>query len=133
MTNVPAVPTIFPFDEQIVSDLHKDAFGFRPSQSFYDAWAEMSDDEKQAEWDSLIAAHLRAFNEEESRQKNAITAFEVSVKIHMEAGAADRETAIRWIVDSLDLSDVDRMYGGEYVCFELGLPYSMEAEFDAAL
>ena len=38
-------------------------------------------------------------------------------------GAADEHTAIRWILDAEDLSEVDLAYGSDYIAFLFNLPY----------
>lgn len=44
----------FTFNELEISDLHKDAYGFRPNQDFWREW-ELSDDlGKQEIWDQLL-------------------------------------------------------------------------------
>ena len=43
----------YTFDEQIVSDLHKDARGFRPTQYWWDQWSLCTGDQKQTMWDGL--------------------------------------------------------------------------------
>ncbi len=54
----------YTYDDMSVSDLHKDAFGFRPSETFWQEW-ELSDrDARQRIWDDLINA-LRWANENE--------------------------------------------------------------------
>jgi len=122
--------TVYTFDENIISDLHKDAFGFRPSATWYEQFAAMSDDEKQEEWDYLLRALERSMEEEARREKDAIFEFDCLVRRYMELGAANRETAIRWILDSMELGEYDLMYGGSFVCYELGLPYSFASEFN---
>ena len=44
----------YTFDELSVSDLHKDAYGFRPSESFWREWQASDNDGKQELWDSMI-------------------------------------------------------------------------------
>ena len=44
----------YTFDADIVSDLHKDAFGRRPSEGFWDRWNSGDDDQKQEMWDDLL-------------------------------------------------------------------------------
>ena len=39
---------MYTFDENIVSDLHKDARGFRPHAAFMEGWNQSSDDNNQA-------------------------------------------------------------------------------------
>ena len=123
----------YTFDENIVSDLLKDAFGSRRAEGFYRNWDIADDEGKQIIWDNLLIVLENSVNEEKTQTEKAVEAFEKRVSETIELGAGNRETAIRWIVDSLDLSEVDKMYGGEHVCFVMGLPYNMEAVFNEAL
>lgn len=120
----------YTYDESIFSDLHKDAYGFRPSSASYEAWAAMTPDEKQAEWDYLCAALERTMDEDARREAAAVERFEKRVMETMAVGAKDRATAIRWILEGMELSEMDYCYGGSYICFELGLPDSMKEEFN---
>lgn len=45
----------YTYNEHDLSDLHKDAIGFRPTQYFWDCWMKLDDDAKQREWDLLIS------------------------------------------------------------------------------
>lgn len=122
----------YTFDDNIVSDLHKDACGFRPSTVFYTAWNNSNDEQKQVIWDNLVARHEEKYNEDKRIEDEAVEQFEAKVKQTIELGADSRETALRWIVDELDLSDNDKLYGGDYICYKLGLPYSYATQFDLA-
>ena len=122
--------TAYSFDENIVSDLHKDAYGFRPREMFWSEWNNASDDEKQEIWDDLCKALERAIQEEKEQEEFAVIQFNDRVAKVIATGAPDRETAIRWIVRSMGLDENDLVYGGSYVCWNLGLPYSMQTEFD---
>lgn len=108
----------YTFDEAIVSDLHKDAFGFRPREDFWLEWAHSSDLEKQATWDWLLDVLKVETENERLREQRAIQQFEQLVSKSMVAGAGDRETALRWIMEA---SDCDGDW--EYLCFHHGLPY----------
>lgn len=120
----------YTFSEELLSDLHKDARGHRPQTWFWDTWKGANDDRKQAIWDML----LRELDEELEREARAKAAavenYEAAIKANMELGARDRETAKRWFVQSLLLDAWDLRYGGEKVCYELGLPFEMAKEFD---
>ena len=120
----------YTFDEQIVSDLHKDAYGFRPREYFWAEWNNSTDAEKQVIWDRLCAALDAEIERERQEQEAAMAHFEAHVRHNMELGAPDRNTAIRWIIQSLDLDDMDMQYGGSRVCYDLSLPYSMASIFD---
>jgi hypothetical protein len=123
--------TKFTFDTSIVSDLHKDARGWRPRELFWENWEASSNNEKQAIWDGLCEELDWELEREKTAQEKAIAEFENWIWVNLELGAADRQQAIRWIVESLDPSQIDLMYGGGWVCWELGLPFSMEKEFEA--
>lgn len=110
----------YTFDDDIISDLHKDAYGFRPRQDFWVWWDNASDDEKQAEWDSLLAALERAVKEEREQEERAIAKFETLVATTIATGAGDRETALRWIMDG---SRCGRDGDWDFLCYEYGLPY----------
>ncbi len=45
---------IYTYDELIVSDLHKDAYGYRPREWFWEQWDAYSDDDKKIVWDNLL-------------------------------------------------------------------------------
>jgi hypothetical protein len=120
----------YTFDEQIVSDLHKDAYGFRPREYFWAEWNNSTDDEKQTIWDGLCADLDAEIQREQQEQAAAVAHFEANVQRNMDLGAPSTEDAIRWILQSLDLSEYDLAYGGSYVCYELGLPYNMATTFD---
>lgn len=64
------------------------------------------------------------------REREWVRKFEARIVETIGLGAGNRETALRWIVEGLELTDVDLMYGGDLICFELDLPYSYKAEFD---
>ena len=124
--------TQFTFDEQTVSDLHKDARGWRPREYFWETWEAASNEEKQQIWDSLCEELEWEMERERKAEERAVAEFEEQIARNLSYGAADRQQAIRWIVESLDPSENDMRYGGSWVCWELGLPYSMEKEFEAA-
>lgn len=102
--------------QSIFSDIHKDAYGFRPR------W--MSTDQRtdatwlKSEIDSCEQELKRVMEREAIEEKEAIQAFEERVKGVIESGAGDRETAIRWIDQAEDCNG-DR----EYLCYTLRLPY----------
>jgi hypothetical protein len=108
----------YTFDGDIVGDLHKDAFGFRPSQNWWADWQSMNDEGKQQEWDSLLVALERAIAEEKSREQGAVIRFEMLVDATIATGAKTRADAIRWMMDAADV-------GGDVGFFEWkqGIPY----------
>lgn len=110
---------VYTFDSDVVSDLHKDAFGFRPKQDFWAEWSQSTDDERQATWDWLLAELKSELARERQQQERAVVRFEALVQRTLDTGAADRDTALRWIMDA---SGCDGDW--EYLCFHHGLPYN---------
>lgn len=119
----------YTFDENIVSDLHKDARGYRPSSYWWEDWRTSCDETKQTIWDNLIAE----FNAEMERQRHAdsmaVIAFHQRVQGLMIVGAKDEVQALKWIIQAEGFDKFDLMYGADYFCFNLNLPYSAKDEF----
>ena len=121
--------TRYTFDENSISDLHKDTHGCRPSQWFWDNWSTSSDDEKQSTWDVLLQQLDVAVKEEKAREVESIAKFETHVATVIGMGAMERDTAIRWIKDAT--SDFDSRYGDEHFEYLKGLPYGYIAKTGA--
>ena len=121
------------FDEGTLSDLHKDARGFRAGEYFWEVWSNGNDRFKQDIWDGLIRELEQRQEEDKAREDEAASKFENRVMMALAMGASDRKTAIRWIIEAMDRTDMDKEYGGSYICFALGLSYKYEKEFNAVL
>jgi len=109
---------MFTFDENTVSDLHKDAFGIRPSQSWWYGWTHATDAQKQSNWDSMVEAMVRSENYRKECEARAVKEFETTVWNTMESGAKTREGALGWLMDASGTNG-----DWEYFCFLNGLPY----------
>lgn len=118
--------TTYTFSDELISDLYKEANGFRPSVDFFARWDEMSQDQKQEEWDYLCQQSNDRAEEEKRLSQQAVEQFEARILESIQMGAATREDAIRWI---LQAEGLDKEYDAGYICYCLGLPYSREAEF----
>lgn len=123
----------FTFDTAIVSDLHKAAHGFRPKADFWDMWEASNPTQKQKIWDDLCDEAQHSADEDARREQEAINDFEDRIALMMSIGATSRKQAIKWIVQSLakdENQDMEWIVADPgYVCYLLGLPYSMENEF----
>jgi hypothetical protein len=87
----------YTFDAQIVSDLHKDAYGVRPSAFWWECWQNASDDERQAEWDDLLEVLDRTMAREQEEERIALAEFDKEVLSIMEIGKCDERTALAWM------------------------------------
>jgi len=109
----------YTFDENIVSDLYKDAYGVRPGEFFWSDWDACSDDAKQHLWDRLVDAVGESIEREREYQQEAIADLEDRIRFMMNTVAGcDRADAIRYLHDAYQThGDV------EYLEFNLGVPY----------
>lgn len=110
----------YTYDADILSDLHKDAYGFRPrSEEFWAAWDSADNDGKQRIWDNLLDALNDAIIVEKDAQEEAIADLEHRIRFMMNTVAGcDRADAIRYLHDAYQThGDV------EYLEFNLGVPY----------
>ena len=121
----------YTFDENIVSDLHKDARGYRPLQYFWAEWDNSTDFDRQAIWDGLMRELAAEIAREQDAYARAEIEFHQRIQGAMLLGAADELTAIRWILEAEDLSEVDLAYGSDYIAFLFNLPY--KGTYDALI
>lgn len=108
--------------ECYIYDAHKTAFGVKGRH--YDFKA-MSLQELKDEADYISKACDEQLALEAKMEKEATERFEASVAEYQKM-AGSRKDAIRWLLQAEGLED-ERDPG--YICYSLGLPYSMEKEF----
>lgn len=119
----------YTFDEQIVSDLHKDARGFRPNVAWMHAWQTSTDDEKQGIWDSLCEELSESMDQERQAQARAALALTERLEQMYELGAKSEVQALQWIMEAEEFDDYDLQYGPSYFCYHFGLSYSAANDF----
>jgi hypothetical protein len=116
--------TGYTFDEQIVSDLHKDARGFRPTQYWWDQWSLCTDAQKQTMWDALSVELEEEMNRERLAKARAMLALTERLEQMYELGAKSEVQALQWIMEAEEFSDYDLQYGADYFCYHFGLDYT---------
>ena len=88
---------MYDFDDNIFSDLHKDAYGFRPrGHEYYEALPAR----KQEIWVKVCEDLEVAQDEEARREQEAIAEFKAQITRVIEAGAGNRITALRWMTST---------------------------------
>lgn len=120
---------MYTFDGNIVSDLHKDARGYRPREYFWKEWKDSNDFDRQAIWDGLTNELKLEMARERQAQLNAEIKMQQRIQGVMLVGAKDEVQALKWIMEAEEFSDIDLQYGASYFCFYFGLSYSAEKEF----
>ena len=108
--------------ECYIYDAHKTAFGVKGRHYKF---SEMSLQELKDEADYISKACDEQLALEAKMEKEATERFESSVAEYQKM-AGSRKDAIRWLLQAEGLED-ERDPG--YICYSLGLPYSMEKEF----
>jgi hypothetical protein len=119
----------YTFDETIVSDLHKDARGFRPSEYFWEEWTQCGDDTRQAMWDSLCRELEDMMAAERQAEASAALALTARLEKMYELGATSEVQALKWIIEAEEFDGFDLLYGASYFCFHFGLSYNAVNEF----
>ena len=89
---------MYTYSDELISDLHKDALGYRPSADFMDMWKNgLSDEGRQAEWDYLCNKMEESIAREKAEAEQAVADFDHRVLETIQCGADDEETALRWM------------------------------------
>ena len=96
-------------------DMYKDAYGVRPRGIDTSTWTE---DDFLAEFESLNDAIKESIEQQRRAEVVGVKKFEARVTQVIESGAADRETALRWIMEGSDCNG-----DWEYFCYCNSLPY----------
>jgi hypothetical protein len=78
---------------QIYSDVHKDAYGFRPRYDYYSYSLEQLEADF-ARFGQMISEATEA---EALAERAAVAAFKSTIRTLIEVGAGDEETALRWL------------------------------------
>lgn len=115
----------YSFDENCLSDLYKDANGFRPGEGFFARWDACDDDGKQAIWDSLVSTLERNEQIEREAHLHAIKRFESRLFDVMSImPSIDRKRAIAVLRESIAKCEDDTVLTDDhYAEFSFGLPY----------
>lgn len=115
----------YTYDDAIVSDLHKDVYGFRPTEAWWTRWEAMTQTQKQVCWDDLCRSLELELEHEEKRRAAAVADLEARVAELIELGAHDWDMAIRWIMQAheVDPTRAGWTYAREELEYDLGLPY----------
>jgi len=99
-----------------ISDLHKDARGFRPSLDRYEL---KTDDELMAEIKWLGREVKEEIEREQQIDALCITRFNDEVATFIQQGAANRSTAIRWMLQAQGYDETSA--DADFICYNNGI------------
>lgn len=114
---------MFTYSDDIISDLHKDARGFRPTEAFWNAWNFQDDEGKQTVWNILIDELEETMAEDRRREAEALENFEAQIKEMRKLGAETTRQAIKWVFHAEGMDRYDLQYGADYVAYHFGMSY----------
>ena len=108
--------------ETLISDHHKEAYGFRPSH-LKEWWTPGEVEDYHRELSDICEAEARA---ERAWEEHNLDKMEVKIGEIIAMGAGDRQTALRWILEA----EGDDFYDASSFSYEAGLPYSFGLEIE---
>jgi len=114
------------YDESLVSDLHKDAYDFRPNSQYWTDWSFMTATEKQQEWDHLLEKAREEDDRRESQELRSYELWSADIRALMTEHNISEARAIIWDMQSY-VSDIDDL---SLYCYKRGLTWSTEMEIE---
>jgi len=114
---------MYTFDENIVSDLYKEARNHRPRETFWFVWNLSTDAEKQEIWDGLLEEADYEADMENQRKERAVKQFAKMIQDTIALGASNEEAAIDWLLEAEGFTLYDYQYGADYIAYHFDLPY----------
>jgi len=104
---------------ELISDLHKDARGCRPSSDWFEHFESLPEVEKQRVWDDLCDELAEEDRRIQSRQANAIARLADRIaQIRATVAGSTVRDAIRYLHDAHETDGDDG-----YLEYTLGVPY----------
>ena len=101
---------------QYISDTYKSAYGHRP-RGFYDDW---SVEDLKVELDRLVDYANKVYEEEQVAAEKDADAFDEQILAVQASGAANREQAIKWLVEA----EEDALYDIEHFVWKQGFLFT---------
>jgi hypothetical protein len=90
----------FTYCDDLISDFHKDVYGYRPRESFWNEWETLTPTQKQTIWDEYDRVSELQAIEAKAQDERDIAEFEARVQDVINIGAGNRKTALKWITQS---------------------------------
>ena len=118
----------FTYDDSLISDLHKDCWGFRPSVYYMSTWKAMTPEQKQEEWDYMSNHVEKSLRQEEEAEQKTYDAWNASISNIADTAGVSWAEAIRYDMGIKNASD-----DIGYYCYQLGLSYTRESEIASLL
>ena len=113
---------MYTFDDNIVSDLHKDARGFRPCEYFWEEWTQSPDNVKQIIWDKLVVEMEESMAQQKADEARALVEFRKIIAAQMELCNVSWTRALEYLADAEDMS-IEHEQDFDYFLWNQGIGY----------
>jgi len=107
----------------LISDLHKEVYGFRPTQDWWVDWNNSSDSQKEKIWDEYNRVNELQIVEATQREEKNLQDFKSNIAKMMFDHNLTKLDAVRWWIEAEGLNETDLMYGSSYINYSHNLPY----------
>jgi hypothetical protein len=112
---------MYDYSDDIISDLHKDARGFRPREYFWEEWTQSPANTKQRIWDMLCDELERNNIAEKAAEEQAIVSFRKSVAGVMKVANCNWKSALRHLAVAEDCNIEEHSQGFDYFLWLQGI------------
>ena len=118
----------YTYDDNLISDLHKDCWGTRPSVYYMSTWKAMTPDQKQEEWDYMCKHVEENIRREEEAEQKAYNDWDERISSIVDTAGVSLAEAIRY-----DMGIKNSQNDVGYYCYLLGFSYTREVEITKLL
>lgn len=116
--------TTYTFSDELISDFHKDARGFRPRGLFMDIWNAATDAEKQRIWDCLEEDFREREEQEAAAETAALNDFFQQLVLNKSLGATSTAEAVRWMIQADREYPIENSQDVEHFVYNLGILFT---------
>lgn len=88
----------YTFSNELISDLHKDARGFRPGEYFWEEWTQSPDNVKQIIWDNLCEEMEASMAAQKEAEAKALIEFRARIRQVMDLVSCKWHDALRHLM-----------------------------------
>jgi hypothetical protein len=117
-------------DFSCLSDVFKDAYGYRPDVDYMKWFAALDIASQKQEWDFLNDRIVESINKDSARETAQKAKWETHIAKLMADNNVDQATALRWDMDAIG-AQMGGYRDAGYYCFLWGIAYSIANEIRA--
>lgn len=101
----------------IMSDLHKDAYGFRPRGMDFASWSMEELEAEASRYEAITKENAEA---EAIHEAKLVEEYKIKLQSTIDCGAGDRATALRWLFEGSELE----AYEIDHYLWQEGIAYT---------